>query len=134
MVYGREAVYGNVEAAATPASAPIAAGNDAEQRGQQSSTAPLLRELSGLSSGGNLGWSRTRPWDFSGAAHPTKLLEEFRQRLTAHNFDNTVLSRDLTKVEMMKDVDVYVEPEEAAEADQVGGMSWAEAQNTFLGR
>ena len=130
MVYGREAVYGNVEAAATPASAPIAAGNEAaaEQRGQQSSTTPLLRELSGLSSGGNLGWSRTRPWHFSGAAHPTKLLEEFRQRLTAHNFDNTVL---LTKAEMFKDVDVF-EPEEAAEAG--GGMSWAEAQNAFLGR
>ena len=128
MVYGREAVYGNVEAAATPASAPIAAGNDAEQRGQQSSTAPLLRELSGLSSGGNLGWSRTRPWHFSGAAHPAKLLEEFRQRLTAHNFDNTVL---LTKAEMFKDVDVF-EPEEAVEAG--GGMSWAEAQKTFLGR
>ena len=129
MVYGREAVYGNVEAAATPASAPIAAGNDAEQRGQQqSSTAPLLRELSGLSSGGNLGWSRTRPWHFNGAAHPTKLLEDFRKRLTAHNFDNAVL---LTKAEMMKDVDVF-EPEEAAEADRVGGMS--EAQNTFLGR
>ena len=131
MVYGREAVYGNVEAAATPASAPIAAGNEAavEQRGQQSSTTPLLRELSGLSSGGNLGWSRTRPWHFSGAAHPTKLLEEFRQRLTAHNFDNTAVL--LTKAEMMKDVDVF-EPEEAAEADRVGGMS--EAQNTFLGR
>ena len=113
MVYGREAVYGNVEAAATPAS---------------SSTAPLLRELSGLRSGGNLGWSRTRPWHFSGAAHPTKLLEEFRQRLTAHNFDNTVL---LTKAEFMKDVDVF-EPEEAVEAG--GGMSWAEAQDTFLGR
>ena len=130
MVYGREAVYGNVEAAATPASAPIAAGYVAAERGQQSSTAPLLRELSGLRSGGNLGWSRTRPWDFSGAAHPTKLLEDFRQRLAAHNFDNTVL---LTKVELMKDVDVF-NPEEASEADQVGGMSWAEAQNTFLGR
>ena len=125
MVYGREAVYGNVEAAATPASAPIAASNEAAD---QQSTAPLLRELSGLSSGGNLGWSRTRPWHFSGAAHPTKLLEEFRQRLTAHNFDSTAL---LTKAEMWKDVDVF-EPEEAAEAS--GGMSWAEAQNTFLGR
>ena len=130
MVYGREAVYGNVEAAATPASAPIAAGYVGAERGQQSSTAPLLRELSGLRSGGNLGWSRTRPWDFSGAAHPTKLLEDFRQRLAAHNFDNTVL---LTKVELMKDVDVF-NPEETSEADQVGGMSWAEAQNTFLGR
>ena len=130
MVYGREAVYGNVEAAATPASAPIAAGCAGAERGQQSSTAPLLRELSGLRSGGNLGWSRTRPWDFSGAAHPTKLLEDFRQRLAAHNFDNTVL---LTKVELMKDVDVF-NPEETSEADQVGGMSWAEAQNTFLGR
>ena len=130
MVYGREAVYGNVEAAATPASAPIAAGYVGAERGQQSSTAPLLRELSGLRSGGNLGWSRTRPWDFSGAAHPTKLLEDFRQRLAAHSFDNTVL---LTKVELMKDVDVF-NPEETSEADQVGGMSWAEAQNTFLGR
>ena len=52
MVYGREAVYGNVEAAATPALAPIAAGYAAAERGQQSSTAPLLRELSGLRSGG----------------------------------------------------------------------------------
>ena len=80
LVYGREAVYGTTDAPTNPQ----------QVLHQQSTTTPLLIELSGLngfrghSSAGSSSLGCVQPWD--------KYLKEFQQRLAAHSYDNSALT------------------------------------------